>query len=225
MKESIRAGKSLSVRPVLTGYLPLLLFLLLIADIFAIVWLISIPNLLAMAAILLISLLFAIFLWLMINLEAAWVFDSESRTAFYHFRADSWQKVVPVCRFDDIAGIFTQGRQNRDRIRTWWDYRVMMKLKSGKIHNVSDLYDENPDECNDLARSLAQIAGCDFFAGQEEKVTRIRLLAGSPSVSYHFWGWKDVFREFSTGIIVTMLFIAALSGLIVSLVFILSSAP
>jgi len=206
----------------LVAFVPPLIFLSFLLAIFGFVWFLKTYSAFAVAFFVAGLTGIPMFFKLLFNLETGWLFDENTSEVHFYKKYAQKQENKLVGRFADIAAIYVQGRQNRDRIRTWWNYKVMMLFHSGKEEQISDFFDKGPDEGNRLAKELSDLVGCPFIAACEEKVTKIRLFNQNLSADYRTWGWADVFREFWPGTLATMLLLAALIAFVVGLVVIVS---
>ncbi len=206
----------------LSAVLPPLIFLSLLLSIFGLVWFFARHS--VFGAILFFAGVstFIYAFKLMLNLETSWEFSPETAEIFYLRQTGAKIQKIAAGKFADVAAIFVQGRQNRDRIRTWWNYRIIMLYASGREEQISDFFNKNPVEANKLAKQAADTIGCEFIPAQEEKVTLIRSYNQSISVGYADWSWSSVFREFWQGIIATILLLASLAAFVVGLVLIIS---
>lgn len=206
----------------LSAVLPPLIFLSLLLSIFGLVWFFARHSIFGIILFFAGASTFIYSFKLMLNLETSWQFSPETAEIFYLRQTGAKTHAIASGKFADIAAIYVQGRQNRDRIRTWWNYKIMMLYASGREKQISDFFNKNPDEANKLAQQIAEIIGCKFVPAREEKVTLIRSYNQSISVNYADWSWAAVFREFWQGIIATILLLAVLTGFVVGLVFIIS---
>jgi hypothetical protein len=202
--------------------LPALIFLSFLLVIFGFIWFLKSYSAIAIALFVAGLSGVPMFFKLLFNLETGWFFDANTSEIHFFKKYAQNQQNELVGKFADIAAIYVQGRQNRDRIRTWWNYKVMMLFHSGREEQISDFFDKGPDEANRLAKEVSSIVGCPFIAACEEKVTKIRLFNQNLSADYRAWGWADVFREFWVGTVATMLLLAALTAFVVGLVVIIS---
>lgn len=207
-----------------SSVLPPLIFFAFFTALFGLVWGIVarqfFPFILAIAG----FVSFAGFLRFFLNSEAEWRFDKDERTAKFIGRSFGSESIIYSHGFSRITAILVQGRQNRDRIRTWWNYRLQMLLQDGQLVSLSEFFDGNPEKANRLAHQLAGLVECQCVEAREEKVTRYRLIQAKPEVWYSDWGWSDVFREFGWATLSVLAFLAGLILFIYAAVVILSQS-
>ncbi|MFZ5951533.1 MAG: hypothetical protein ACOYXC_12565 [Candidatus Rifleibacteriota bacterium] len=160
--------------------------------------------------------------WLLLNFSCELCLSVDDRSIQMIYQVGPWQKRAEVCRFADISAFYVQGRQNRDKIRTWWTYALFARKHDQAKIRLSDWHDRDPIKVNRLGQRFSDFAQLPFFAAQEEKVTVIDKSNGQISALYHDWSAKDTAREFSSGIILAIMMIGAIFGFIVAMVLIFS---
>lgn len=207
-----------------SSVLPPLIFFALLTSVFGLIWGIAtrqfFPFILMIAG----FVGFVGFFRFFLNSEAEWRFDKDERTAKFIGRSYGRESIICSHGFSRITAILVQGRQNRDRIRTWWNYRLQMLLQDGQLVSLSEFFDGNPEKANRLAHQLAGLVECQCVEAREEKVTRYRLVQAKPEVWYSDWGWGDVVREFGAAAFLVLAFFVGLIFFIYSAVVTLSQS-
>lgn len=155
---------------------------------------------------------------LMTGLSTGYEFDPESRKIFFRL---SWlfvQRRTLVASMQDVAGFSVTGIHNQARVHSWWSYKVVMLLKSGRMIAVSQKSDKSVHSMNRLAEKLAATMGCEYFPGQQEKTVHAAIAGDRPVLEYQDWQFVDLINEFWADILLSLLFFGAILSLIVALV-------
>lgn len=100
---------------------------------------------------------------LMFGLSSHYDFDGNTRTLWFRISIFSLSYRIRYASFSDISAFATSGIRNRARIHTWWTYKVVMLLKSGRMISISGARDKSVYAMNRLSEKLAGAVGCQFF--------------------------------------------------------------
>ncbi|MBU1107964.1 MAG: hypothetical protein KKB51_14925 [Candidatus Riflebacteria bacterium] len=166
--------------------------------------------------------LLGLIVWVMLNLTTSYEFYADARQVVFCTKLGRWQRRVLVSRFDDAAAFTVKGIHNRARVQTWWEYQVVMLIKTGRLVEVSGRSAKSVHESNRLAEKLAAAVGCEYFPGQNEKTIQVAIAGEHPIFEYRDWNWGDVVREFGLPTLASLLFFFAIVAFIVALVVMLS---
>lgn len=197
-------------------------FSALLAVIIAVVWLLigGGLNALIMLAIAL-SIMLAV-TWVSLQLSISYEFDTENAQVVHCISLGSRQRKTSLCRFDEVAAFTVKGIHNRARVQTWWEYQVVMLLKSGRLLAVAEPSSKSVFESNRLAEKLAKLVGCEYFPGEHQQTVKVAIAGEHPVFEYRDWGWGDVVSEFGLATVASLFFFASIIAFIVALVVILS---
>lgn len=158
----------------------------------------------------------------MLNLNTCYEFSAKEGQVNFNVVWHSLQKRFFVAKNSEVTAFTVIGIKNWARVHSWWSYKVVMLLKSGKSLTVSHGIDQSVHAMNRLAEKLAATLGCEYFPGQHEK-TVLAVIAGErPIFEYHDWRFSDTIAEFWLDITLSLLFFAAILGFIAAVVLVLS---
>ncbi|PKL49996.1 MAG: hypothetical protein CVV42_04870 [Candidatus Riflebacteria bacterium HGW-Riflebacteria-2] len=160
--------------------------------------------------------------WAGLSLNTSYEFDAENAQVVHSISLGRHQRKAPVCRFDEVGAFTVKGIHNRARVQTWWEYQVVMLLKSGRLLEISEPSPKSVFESNRLAEKLAKLVDCDYFPGEQQKTVEVALAGEHPVFEYRSWSWGDVISEFGLATVASLIFFAAIVAFIVALVVILS---
>lgn len=154
---------------------------------------------------------------LMFGLSSHYDFDGNTRTLWFRISIFSLSYRIRYASFSDISAFATSGIRNRARIHTWWTYKVVMLLKSGRMISISGARDKSVYAMNRLSEKLAGAVGCQFFNSEPELVAHAPVAGDRPIVEFHDWTTADYYAEFWPDIALSLLFFAAIVAFIVGL--------
>ncbi|MDD3148402.1 MAG: hypothetical protein PHD82_14000, partial [Candidatus Riflebacteria bacterium] len=157
------------------------------------------------------------FVLMMFGFSTGFEFDVNAGTVWFRVTLFSSLRRFKIADFEQICGIGVSGIHNRARVHTWWSYRVVMLLKSGRKLVVSEAKDKSVHAVNRLAEKLAGAAGCQLFAGESEKVLHAPVCGDQPIVEFRDWTFADAITEFWADIFLSLLFFAAILVFVVAL--------
>ncbi len=160
--------------------------------------------------------------WAGLNLTTSYQFETDNAQVIHVTSLGSRSRAVPFCRFDEVAAFTVKGIHNRARVQTWWEYQVVMLLKSGRLIVIAEPNAKSVFESNRSAEKLAKLVGCEYFPGEHQKTIEVAIAGEKPVFEYRDWSWGDVVSEFGLATIASILFFAAIVVFIVALVVILS---
>jgi len=215
--------------PVISSYRPRfacfffpVTFVAFLTAVIAFVWLVIGGGLNAMIMLMVTLSVMFIVGWAGLSLSARYEFDSENAQIVHSISLGSRQRKTPLCRFDEVAAFTVKGIHNRARIQTWWEYQVVMLLKSGRLITIAEPSPKPVFESNRLAEKLAKLVGCEYFPGEHQKTIEVAIAGERPVFEYRDWSWGDVVSEFGLATIASLIFFASIIAFIVALVVILS---
>lgn len=157
------------------------------------------------------------FVLMMLGFSTRFEFDGNARAVWFKLAAFNICRRIKIADFNEICGFAVSGIHNRARIHTWWSYRVVMLLKSGRKLAVSGTNDKSIHAVNRLAEKLAGTTGGYFFPGEGEKVLHAPVCGDQPIVEFRDWTFADSVTEFGPDIFMSLLFFAAVLVFVVAL--------
>lgn len=154
----------------------------------------------------------------MLGFSSDYEFDPEKRVVWLQIRFFNRAKRLKVVVFDEISAFLVTGIQNRARVHTWWTYKVIMLLKSGKMLSVSDASEKSVFAANRLAERLAGKTASLVFPAGSEKRAHVAIAGDQPIIEFRDWNFSDFVAEFWLDTLLSLLFFAAIVLFIVAMV-------
>lgn len=99
-----------------------------------------------------------------------YVINTAERKIYYRRKFFNQSSITPFLEPDDIFAVSVSGASHTSKSSKWWDYRVVIIKKDGKIVDFSDA--ERSDyalEFNKKALGLAAVLGCGYIESPDKR--------------------------------------------------------
>lgn len=116
-----------------------------------------------------------------------YILDTVEKKIYYHFKIFSFESVSLFMRADQVAAAGVTGVYKSSKHGSWWEYKIVLVDREGKMIDFSDFKKEEYYGLNERAKGIAAVLGCPFAESGPQMVMAVKKgegMGGAPLVYF-----------------------------------------
>jgi hypothetical protein len=114
-----------------------------------------------------------------------YLLDPERQCLYYHFKFLGFRRIRLLLTRREVLGVTTEARKrSADGGASWWEHRLVVIGKGGRVVPLSDWRKEGLGRCNREGAERATLLACPFHPAPPRSDLVVRVKGGVASVRF-----------------------------------------